>query len=571
MNKKKIISLSILLLFSVCFVLNSCSKDDQDIDTEDENNTEVTLPAEAYRYQIVEVTVAEPLGQEEYDGSLGDVPLKLVRQDTKTLLFCIPGAVSVGEIAFRIPKLNVSQKITVKNMELQADESVVLAPLFETVSAEHQAISTPEYAAYMDNVSRSFRDYYQSLSAEEKTEMALFYQVNAAYLGEIPATDAYRVKSKSSTAAGKKNMTPLYQAQSIEATAELVIKFSVASYLFVTGSTALTLPGTPVEKAVIGAIAVAGAIKAWDYGKQLASEVNIVNGITQDMLAGLSGKMTLNKAARNNDAAPLAFVHNQSKSVNLYTEQQKMTSADRSGTASSLVTFFDAYDVLTTTTGSVNDVIAFINDHLFFANMSKIPIYELPDNAEAETVAMTEEIFDNLEFSIADSRVHIAEMNFENGALNLKMTVDDPADVTEDIIQTQLNYTYNDDFNGISGNIPVEVKLEESFVYEGVWIMSFYEKSDNSLYEEYRITFDVEGVSTLYETRSPTHPDPYYHNWLETPNKYTISYDNKILKTTNTAWGVSRYFLVESVDDTVFNLDPVHHPDPDMLVILTRR
>src|SRR5690606_12545863 len=126
MNKKKIISLSILLLFSVCFVLNSCSKDDQDIDTEDENNTEVTLPAEAYRYQIVEVTVAEPLGQEEYDGSLGDVPLKLVRQDTKTLLFCIPGAVSGGEIAFRIPKLNVSQKITVKNMELQADESVVL-------------------------------------------------------------------------------------------------------------------------------------------------------------------------------------------------------------------------------------------------------------------------------------------------------------------------------------------------------------------------------------------------------------------------------------------------------------
>lgn len=564
---------SIILLFSVCFVLNSCSKDDNDNHIEEENYAEATLPEVAYQYQIVEASFSEPLVQEEYDGTLGDVPLKLVRAAEQTLLFSVPGTVPEGEIVFRIPAVNVSQKLTVKKTELQADESEVLAPLFEQTSAEVQGISDPEYVTYMTEVNTALNDYYQSLSAEEKKDMALFYQVNAAYLGEMLNVDTHGIASRMSSAKGMSEMTTRYQAKSIASTAELVVKFSAAAYLFVAGSTALTLPGTPVEKAVIGAIAVGGAIKAWDYGKQLVSEVNIVNGITQDMLADLSSKMTLNKAARNNDAAPLAFVHDQSKSVNLFTKQQKMTSADRSGTASSLVTFFDAYDVLTTTTGTVNDVIAFINDHLFFANISKIPVYELPDHTEVETVALTEEIFGNLEFSIADSRVHIAGMNFDNGAVNLKIMVDDPAEVTEDIIQTQLNYTYSDGFSSIAGDIPVEVKLEESFVYEGVWIMSFYEVSDNSLFQENRITFNTDGVSTLYEVRTPAHPDPYYHNWLETPEIYTISYDNKMLKATNTAWGVSRYFSVESVHDNVFNLDPAHHnPQADGVdVILTRQ
>src|SRR5690606_35716571 len=314
----------------------------------------------------------------------GDVPLKLVRESEQTLLFYIPGTVPVGEVVFSIPELKVSQKLNVKNAELRAAESVVLAPFFEKISVQYQGISTPEYMTYMTEVNTAFDNYYQSLSAAEKDEMALFFQVNEAFFDEVLNIDANGVRS-------------------VESTVRNAAKFTIASYLFVTCSTALTLPGTPVEKAVIGAVAVTGAVKAWDYGKQLVNQVSIVNGITQEILDGLSTTTTLD------NSASLTFVHDEPKSVSFYTEQHKMTSANRSGTADALVSFFDAYDVLTSATHTVNDVIRFINDHVFFANISEIPVYELPANSDTETAVMTADFFSYLTFSVADNNVNLSE------------------------------------------------------------------------------------------------------------------------------------------------------------------
>src|SRR5690606_39082853 len=112
MNKKYLKSVGIVLFLAVFFAVNSCSKSD-DNHVEDSEGTEVALPAEALRLQIVEASFSEPLTQEEYDGTLGDVSLKLVRESEQTLLFYIPGTVPVGEVVFSIPELKVSQKLNV--------------------------------------------------------------------------------------------------------------------------------------------------------------------------------------------------------------------------------------------------------------------------------------------------------------------------------------------------------------------------------------------------------------------------------------------------------------------------
>lgn len=531
MNKKYLKFVGVMLFFTVFFAVNSCSKSD-DNHTEDSENTEVSLPEEALRLQIVEASFSEPLTQEEYDGMLGDVPLKLVRESEQTLLFYIPGTVPVGEVFFSIPELKVSQKLNVKNAELRAAESVVLAPFFEKISVQYQGISTPEYMTYMTEVNTAFDNYYQSLSAAEKDEMALFFQVNEAFFDEVLNIDANGVRS-------------------VESTVRNAAKFTIASYLFVTCSTALTLPGTPVEKAVIGAVAVTGAVKAWDYGKQLINEVNIVNSMTQQILDEISATAT----TALDDSASLTFVHDESKSVSFYIEQQNMTSGNRSGTAESLVSFFDAYDVLTSATHTVNDVIRFINDHVFFANISEIPISEIPANAEKETVAMTSELFNYMTFSTPDN-VILSQPSFANGEIAMKMTIANPDNVTDGVVQTQLNYTYEDAFNYVSGSIPIEVKLEEdSFNFEGTWRIAYYEIDDNSLYQEDKIAFNADGISTLYESRMPAHPDSYYHNWLEIPDVWTIEYSDNILILTNTAWGTHHRFVVESIDDTVFYME----------------
>src|SRR5690606_42097127 len=159
MNKKYLKSVGIMLFLAVFFAVNSCSKSD-DNHTDDGDSTEPTLPKEALRLQIVAASRSEPLAQEEYDGTLGDVSLKLVRADEQTLLFYIPGTVPVGEVVFSIPELKVAQKLNVKNAELRASESVVLAPFFERTSTEYQGISDPEYVTYMtEEIGRaSWRD-----------------------------------------------------------------------------------------------------------------------------------------------------------------------------------------------------------------------------------------------------------------------------------------------------------------------------------------------------------------------------------------------------------------------------
>lgn len=524
MNKKYLKSVGIMLFLAVFFAVNSCSKSD-DNHTDDGDSTEATLPKEALRLQIVEASFSEPLAQEEYDGTLGDVSLKLVRADEQTLLFYIPGTVPVGEVVFSIPELKVSQKLNVKNAELRASESVVLAPFFERTSTEYQGISDPEYTAYLTEVNTSFNYYYQSLSAAEKNEMALFYQVNEAFFDEILNIDTNGVRS-------------------VEATVRKVAKFTIASYLFVTCSTALTLPGTPVEKAVIGAVAVTGAVKAWDYGKQLVNQVSIVNGITQEILDGLSTATTLD------NSASLTFVHDEPKSVSFYTEQHKMTSANRSGTAEALVSFFDAYDVLTSATHTVNDVIRFINDHVFFANISEIPVYELPANSNTETAVMTADFFSYLTFSVADNNVNLSETSFENGAVNMKMTITNPDNVTNGVVPTQLNYTYEDAFNQVSGSIPIDVILAEEvqFELEGTWLRQLY--ADGDLYQDDKVVFDSQGnsISSMYNIY------PSGDGWVEGVDSWKLEYEDGFITITNLAWGTSLSFVVNDSNTNQFYL-----------------
>lgn len=427
---------NILLLFVVFFAINGCSKDD---DNNTENKTEITLPKEAYRLQIVEAAFSEPLTQEEYDATLGEISVKLLRVDEQTLLFYIPVEVAVGSTTFTIPQLNVSQTLEVKNPELKGSEAVVLQPLFEKITPEYQDLYDPEYMDYLATVHTSFKDYYQTLSQEEKNDMALFYQVNEDFFVKI--------------------LNPDLQEKNVKETVRIIKKFSVATFFFVGGSTALSLPGTPVEKAVIGAIAVTGAIKAWDYGKQLINQITVVTNITDNLLGGKAHNQSFNKSG-------ISFVNDQPKSINLYIEHQQISATNRSSTASGLISFFDVYDGLISATKKVNEVIRFINDHVFFANISEIPVSEIPSTSETQTEAMTEEFYSYLKLSVADTNVEITESRFEEGAIRMKMSIKNLNIVTGESINTQLNYSYQEDFSSVTGSIPIEIKLEEGYNYQ---------------------------------------------------------------------------------------------------------
>lgn len=434
-----------MVIIGVLF-LNGCSKND---DNTAETQTEVVLPKEVYRLQIVEAKFSEPLSsQEEYDGNLSGTAIKLVRADDHTLFFYVPGEIAVGEMVFTIPQLKVSNSVYVKNQELKGSAETVLQPIFEKTMPEYQQISTPEYANYLTTVNTAFNDYYKTLSQEEKNNMALFYQVNETFFADVLNPD-------------------LQEAKGVKQTVIIATKFTLATALFVGGSMTLTLPGTPVEKAIIGIASVTAAVKAWDYGKALINQVKVITKVEDDFSMDKPLQKTLG-------SSNLTFENDKTRGVNLYTKQRNMISGDRASAASGLAKFFGTYEELMNVTKKVNSIVSFINDHVFFVNIPSIPISEIPNSTETETTALTEEAVGYMTFSVADSNVKITESKFENGTIRMKMTITNPNAVTGNSINTQLNYTYKEEFSNVSGSFPITVNLNTDDFLVGNWKLVDY-------------------------------------------------------------------------------------------------
>jgi|GEM_PF-1642115 len=557
------------LLIALVLFVNGCSKDDvpneKNTEAAPPETVEVVLPKEAYRLQIVEMRTAEPLTQEEYDGTLGDVPLKLVRSDEETLTFLIPATVTVGQTAVTIPQLNVSEQLEIKMATLQGTESSVLKPFFEQITTEYHGITDPQYVDYLTDVFAEFKKYYETLSAEEKDEMALFYQINKPFFNDLLTSDIadgeiaslYQVNGPLT----KNVLTPgIVSARSPDETANLILKFGISVYTFTECGALLALPGTPVEKAILGTASVTGAVLAWRFGKELLQEIAIVKGITQGFLDEIQAYSALQPYAYTGQSdSKLSFVNGESKDVQLYSEQSPLSSAERSSTASSLVSFFDAYDLLVKTTNTVNEVIKFINDHVFFANISEIPIYELAENNAPETAAMTADFFSHLKLSVADDNVSLAEASFENGMIQMKMDIVDPDAVTENVIHTELNYTYIDDFNDVSGSIPIEVRLEREIEFEltGVWQLKIYADGGTrtELLDITEIQFnndDSMGLTTrAYSTSSGewadyTNPDLSFGTWY-----YNYDFENLKIDITHQRWNILYRFTYDPQNPTI--------------------
>lgn len=471
---RKLHLIYVALLIGVAIFWSGCSKDD---DTGSNTNQEITMPKEAFQLQIVEVQFSKPLSQEEYDADLGGVPIKLIRSDVNKLVFYVSGETALGETTLKIPSLETQAKFEVKKGVLNGREDVVLKPFFEDLTVSQNTIINEEYSVYLAETQIAFQEYYKSLSNEDKNQMALFYQINEKWFKEILDLNPSE---------GRITMD-------LKTTFKKALIFSGSVYVFGSSGYLLSVPGTPLEKSIIAIAGVTAGVLAWDYGTQLVQEINIVESITNQILGNRSAKTTLEKQN-------ILFVNDEAKNLSLYTGQRNLTTADESSVAEGTNTFFSAYVTLVNTTEKVNKVIEFINENLFFSNISLIPIYKIPSSTEMQSAVVTAEDYNSLKFTVTDANVLLSDLAFESGSVRMKMTVKNPGVITGNNLKTTLNYTYQNQFSNTSGSIPIEIQLqEEEFNLAGSWkateIVKF--ESDNET-NYYYFKTDDSGVSNDY-------------------------------------------------------------------------
>jgi hypothetical protein len=420
---------------------SGCSKNDND--SSDPNpKQEITMPKEAFQLQIVEAQFSQPLLQEEYDADLGGIPLKLVRSDDNTLVFYVPGTTAVGETTLNIPQLEAQSKFEVKKSVLNGNEEVVLKPFFEDLNFSQNRISDEEYSEYLADALTAFEAYYKSLSKDDKNQMALFYQVNENWFKEILGLSS----------------TPKFTTLGAASTFNSVKKYQLTVLTFVTSGLIAVYGATPLEKSVAAVACLASGAFAWQYQKELVGEIKIVDQIVDKIMDPVFGNQITKSAL---ETQGLVFTNDEAQNVNLYTGNRSVTTADELSTAEGTSIYFDAYGRLINITEKVNDVIQFINDNLFFSNISQIPVHKIPDSAEMQSGVLTAEDYNSLKFTVADANVQLSDVSFENGTVRMKMTVKNPDTVTGNSLKTTLNYTYQNEFSNATGSMPIEVKLDK--------------------------------------------------------------------------------------------------------------
>ncbi len=171
-----------LLIFALVSLvaINSCKKDTVQSSSPTSNNGVIAEKTAVKTYEIINLVSHRDLS-DKYAGTFGNTKIELLKTSDSTLTFFVPDVAS-GEqfLDFELSKIKFD---VTKSPEIDADQMVVT--LFEKFDAEVAALN-PTTSEETDEVNeikaykQEVLSLFNSLSAEEKRQTALFYEANKA-------------------------------------------------------------------------------------------------------------------------------------------------------------------------------------------------------------------------------------------------------------------------------------------------------------------------------------------------------------------------------------------------------
>lgn len=440
MKKLKVVLL--ILVASACF--NSCSKDD-DKPSDDEAIDGGTI----YTSELVRIA-AEGLSQDLYDATFNGVSVQLVNNDQDELLFFVQSDLAkldennVLEVASLEMKINY----TVVKTDLSTTPEETLAPLISNLNN----IDTNGFAQgnKVQQFIDSFNNYYASLSAQEKTDMAEFYQANRELFNLIGEEGGRST-----------NFLGLSKCQQA--------KFLTATLGGAAGI--LANPATMGLSVLAGAGAVVAFMDAVEYCTAFMSQkLKQVFLKFDNMLSSRPGEdnsvYAIEQSGKNPHGQPnqmlsrkttLTFEHGEPQSFDAANGMRSLQASDASDANSIIAEFFSLISSLNNfVLEKLNGAITYYNNQVssfFQVDLFEIPIV-VPTNGQVETRLFTQEIFNAFTFSVGSSEVELSSIGFSNGQVNLTLNMADP---TQNEVSTTLDYVYHDEFNDRNGSFPIVV------------------------------------------------------------------------------------------------------------------
>lgn len=427
--KKVSLTINVLFLLLLFGLFAGCSKDDGD-----NGGDTIITPSEVNQLELVTIQMPSTLSSGQYSGTFNQAPISLIAVDDNNLVFVVPPS-AVGESTLNIESLDISLNYNVHETVLTATPDEEMTSFFDITTSFISDIETEtnEDAEIANEYIAAFNDYYSSLDDNGKTQIATYYKANRDLFENI-----YNEEENLNRVANFNNINTQ------------LLKHKVATFAFSTGVALVILAPEPVEKALGTVIAVIAWKKSKGYLSGLmTAKLRKINVAIGELLSDI------NRSSQTS----LTFVNAENRSFPLNIQQRDIESNDNGSENEGLSNFFGSHDLFSTGVDKLNVAIEFVNDNLFFSNIPLIPVYNMPAQQAAETVEISETVFESLSFSISDEQVELTSLTYTDGMVNITLTVNDAENLDVDYIESQLQYTYQDELNTISGSFPVTISL----------------------------------------------------------------------------------------------------------------
>ena len=425
----------LILLFTAILIINGCSSDDNS-SSEQEQEQVVTIDGgTAYTYEIASVPI-QNLTQEQYNGFINDIPIIGFRKDTNEIAFHIPGNTSLGNQILTFQGIDAEIKLQIIETQLTQSPDEELSVYFDNLSTYQSTLDDSQHDLIANEYLVSFNNYYNSLSDQEKSVIALSYKANKELIDYILTTDF--------------STSRLFDGTDME----LLVKMAVAVGVSVTsGLIAFTsLSASPLSwptTIFFGGIAIYTWNKFKDYNVELANRnIKVINTVINGIEASLNGR---------NQIPELELTSGVPSSFPLESKKRPFIADDTTSENENIGSFFNSLSRINFIENKVNQVIDLINDNSFFTNFTNLPISVVNETNPIETALENEEYYNRINFSIESNNVNIdPNISFSNGNLNITTHIVDPS-IVDEFIETHINFSYEDEFNRLTGSYPVKI------------------------------------------------------------------------------------------------------------------
>ena len=173
-------NLTLLAILSLIFILG-CKKDAEELTPNKEPQTELNISVEntdVKTFEIINVKSSVSNLLETYNGTFGNTELQLAKVNDSTLVFVVPN-VELGSYELKTQLGNIEFNVS-KTIVTDSEETIT--NVFTTFDNE---VNSMENSSDLDGA-KTFKnevtELYNSLSTEQKKEVAMFYEANKEIL-----------------------------------------------------------------------------------------------------------------------------------------------------------------------------------------------------------------------------------------------------------------------------------------------------------------------------------------------------------------------------------------------------